>query len=253
MPTPFDLDAFDLGDAETLRQLVERIPDMAALRFEEDELLVEQGEASLHGYLVLKGAIAIEQARTKEEAPTPVAFLDATPERPCFVGEMAHLGGGPRSARARATFPTFALRVPPEGFDAIVSELPEMTRILCRQLAERLREANRALQELSSLLHVEGERRQLEAGEVLVQAGAPADRLFQLVFGEVEAEGGPVSRIGDFLDPEPYLCGGTHPATLRASEPCFLVAIPAQSREGLVRRHPELVLELLASRPIGPR
>ena len=247
MPTHFDLDDLDLDANEEVRRLVAAVPGIQALRFDEGEILAEQGATDPHGFLVLRGAMVVEQSKGEGTPPSMLAQLDAAGDRPCFVGEMAHLGGGPRSASVRATFPTFALRIPPEGFDVITEELPGLTRVLCRQLSERLREANASLQEAAGLVALDCHQVQVDAGEVIVSAGQPATELFQLVLGAAQTEeGAPVEAVCEFLDPGSFLTGAAYPRTLLASEPCFLVAIAAQSREALLRRHPELALALLA-------
>ena len=92
----------------------------------------------------------------------------------------------------------------------------------------------------------------VQPGEVIFEAGAKAEAVFQVAMGTVRVEAAAGSRLlrpedlpGGFLGLEPYLRGGNHGATARAEETCFLAVIGADRREAFLRTHPALAFQAL--------
>lgn len=255
MPEACDLALLALPEASELRRLCTRCPDIEALRFREGECFIREGEEDRDVYLVLDGAFVVEKAPAEPGGrPAMLAGVSCEPGAPVFVGEMAYLGTGLRSASVRSSGSSHALRLRGEHVDAILEGFPGLTRALCRQFAERLRETSGALRELQGRFDLGARPRMASAGDCLFRAGEPAGELFQLVAGELELEGPSGSRTvtpealpGGFLEPGPFLAGGPQACTVSVRTQAFLFAVPAARREAFLRCHPEVALALLAA------
>ncbi|KAF0123081.1 MAG: cyclic nucleotide-binding domain-containing protein [bacterium] len=67
-----------------------------------------------------------------------------------FFGEMAILTDGPRSATAEVTEDSEILVINPETFEALIQANSDIAMKILRELAERLKEANRQIEVLLS-------------------------------------------------------------------------------------------------------
>ena len=226
MPRRFSLDEFDQSVSAEIRSLLDRC-EAEPYVFGEEEYLVREHEVSNHCYLVLKGAWTVEKGNNESlQGPLALAIVNNEGEEPCFVGEMAHFGGGARSASLRCSGPTYVLDVPSGAVDTIMQDYPGLTQILCKQLASRLQEANEALTHGSEQLAMDVKQLDVAAGEVVVRAGEPADVLYQLLVGSLIVEGAerpmkPRELPMKFIDPEPYFADGCHQQTYwRAQMSC---------------------------------
>ena len=253
MPDLLDPAALDLASDPEVGPLLAACPDIAVLRFRDGELLVVEGENSQDLFIVRKGSLVVEKA-LPDGTLRPLAQLQCSVDAPCIIGEMAYFGALRRTATVRAVGACQALHLKPTHLDAIMAGFPGLTRILCRQFTSRLKESNEELRDLKARFDLAAERRMVQAGEPIYQAGAPAEALFQLVMGSVWlGEGGAAVRFrsedlpGGFLGLEAFLRGTTHPATVTAAESCFLAVISADRREAFVRSQPNLVLQILGS------
>ena len=187
------------------------------------------------------------------QRPLALAIVNNEGEEPCFVGEMAHFGGGARSASLRCSGPTYVLDVPSGAVDTIMQDYPGLTQILCKQLASRLQEANEALTHGSEQLAMDVKQLDVAAGEVVVRAGEPADVLYQLLVGSLIVEGAerpmkPRELPMKFIDPEPYFADGCHQQTILARTNVMLVGIQKSSRLAAIRNYPELMMRLTHQR-----
>lgn len=149
MPVPFDLAGLGIGDDSEYLKLLERCPDIRLARYDDGEYLTREGDSTREIFIILKGACVVEvnTVRRGGRAPNALATVLSDLRNPSFVGEMAYLGGGFRSASVRASGGTFAFVLKPAHLDILMAEFPLFTRILCRQFAARLAEANGALRE----------------------------------------------------------------------------------------------------------
>jgi CRP-like cAMP-binding protein len=249
MPDLLDPATLDLASDPELGPLLAACPDIALLRFRDGELLVVEGEDSQDLFIVRKGSLVVEKA-LPDGTMRPLAQLECGPAEPCIIGEMAYFGAMHRTATVRAVGSCQALHLKPAHLDAIMAGFPGLTRILCRQFTARLKEANEELRDLRARFHLTPERRMVQSGDLIFEAGSKADAVFQLVMGRVrllEATGSclvrPEDLPGGFLGLEPYLRNRLHTAT--AEEPCFLVVIPSSSRQPFLRAYPDLALKVL--------
>jgi CRP-like cAMP-binding protein len=256
MPEPFDFASLGLGAADEVPRLLGRCPDIEPLAYREGEYLIREDEASQDIFIVLQGALAVERApAVPGGAPAMLACILAEPGAPAIVGEMAYLGAMRRSASVRSSGLSRALRLRPAHIEQVLEGFPELTRMICRQFSNRLRETDRSLHELQARFALNPTRRMAQAEERLFAASDPATTLYQLMAGTVRLERNGETRVlaadqlpMGLLELEPFLRGGVHAAAATVEGMAFLAEIPAGDREAVVRCFPELVLGILAGR-----
>src|SRR5690606_34259686 len=107
--------------------------------FEPGSLLLEEGVPGECVLLVLEGRAVV----SKRLAPGGEEVTLAVRGPGDWVGEMALLDEGPRSASVRAHGPVLALEVPRGAFLGAVGSVPEAALDLLRVLSQRLRASDR--------------------------------------------------------------------------------------------------------------
>ena len=167
----------------------------------------------------------------------------------CFVGEKAYLGGGFRTASVRSSGKTYTLSLKPEYLDVIINEFPAFTSILCRQFTSRLTKANRLLKEANENLFMESKLIIKQPGEIVTKMGEKAETLYQLVDGVLVGEekketNHPANTLLGFVDPGPFFRDGEYGTTVKAKTVVYLTAISKNSKLGVIRNFPELILKL---------
>ncbi|MCC6144172.1 MAG: hypothetical protein IT368_10245 [Candidatus Hydrogenedentes bacterium] len=251
MPAPFELAEIAVPEGTEVAAFLEAYPDLACMRFGDDEFLVRQGDDTDNAtYLLLRGSCLVEYGIAEVRQPGhELAILSAEPDRPLFVGEMSYLGTGIRCASVRSTMNTYAVRLKPDHMDQIIERYPGLTRQLCRQFAERLQESLRQLQRFREEQALEATQVYLKSGDVLVEAGTPAETVYQLVVGVLVGSAGESIRVRPGVLPlvglGPYLRGGSYPETITCQTGCILVAIGSGARLAVIRNFPDQVLGLL--------
>jgi CRP/FNR family transcriptional regulator, cyclic AMP receptor protein len=112
----------------------------------EGTVLIREGADGQQAYVILEGWAAVTVHGE------PVAALGPGQ----FVGEMAMLDRGPRSATVVAKTTMRLLSIGPEAFESFTGQ-PDITRSIARSLSERLRrqEAGQASNESSAQLKEE--------------------------------------------------------------------------------------------------
>lgn len=256
MPDPFNLDSIELPAESEIHALLKACPDIESLRFANDEFLIHGSDTAQDIFLLLRGHCLVEQPDAPRER-TPgneLAVIQAEPDGPVFLGEMAYLGETQRSASVRSVMATHTLRLKPTHLDTIMDHFPGFTRVLCRQFARRLGEANTFIKRYQKNNAMDVEQRFLNPGEVLVEAGATADHLFQLVDGIMVEKGDPevTIRASDegptFIGTRPFFQGGTHTSRIVAKTPAIVVALGKSREAAIIRNFPELALGLIRER-----
>ena len=255
MPSQFELIDLNLPKNSVYHKVLERCPDIGRFRFQDGEYLIREGEMSNEIFLMLLGECAVEQPQEGVcgDAPHTLAVVAAhDPSAPAFLGEMAYLGGGFRSASVRSKGYTYALCLKPEHLGVLIEEFPVLTRILCRQFSVRLRKTSEALKEYHALFSMRTTPVVKQPGELVFSKGEPAETLFRLLDGtlarEVEGAWETVPASGLFLgfvDPLPFFAETEYGLTVKAETEAKLVAIGRDSRLALMRQAPELVLRSL--------
>ncbi len=265
MPEPFDLNTIPFPEGSELPEFIAACPDASALRFANDEYLIRAEEAGLDIFLLIRGSCLVEHPAAEGASGAELAVVEASPDAPVFVGEMAYFrapGGaasfsaGYRTASVRSAMSCWALRLAPRHLDLIIERFPGMTRVLCRQFTHRLRETNEMLRHFQEKMRAPFDQRFLQPGDTLFEAGRPAKHLFQLVHGAVREQSHGVSREIDaspdpahpvFLGARAYFTGGNYEATVAAASGAILLVFGPEAKAAVVRNHPGLLLSLLTS------
>ncbi len=253
MPEPIDIDSIELPEDSEIHELLRVCPDIEGVRFANDEFVVHGEDTAMDIFLIIRGNCLVEQPDApRERTPgSELAVILVEPDAPVFIGEMAYLGGGYRTASVRSVMATVALRLQPRHLDTIMVKLPGITGILCRQFSQRLGEANNFIKAYQEKNVMDMVQRFVGPGEVIVNAGDTADTLFQIVDGRlIETEGGedvfqPEGDWRDFVHPMPFFQGGKHPATVVVKEPSVILGFSGSCRDAIVRNFPELAVRLL--------
>jgi CRP-like cAMP-binding protein len=203
--------------------------------------MIKEGERSRDILVVTEGGLVVER---EGNPPAVLAQMTGSTDSPLFLGEMAYFGEEPRSASVRCVGACLALRLTPDHVDMVLDGFPGLTRIICRQFTQRLREASQALAALRSGMDLGDARRMLEDGEALFRAGEPAQRLYQLVVGRLRIEA-PEDLPGGFIELGPWLTAGNHSVSAFADGSAFLAELDRSRRPAFLRRFPEITLALL--------
>lgn len=263
MPEPYELKDIKIPEGSEFHQLIERWPDISKTRFTDGEYLIREGEECMDVFLVLCGSFVVEHAGSDPQLRprNALAVVTCTPGAPQFVGEMAYLGQGRRTASVRAAMAVYTLCLKPDHLDVIIGEFPLLTRVLCQEFTRRLKETTAALSDLQERLRMEAEQFIAQPGQIIFERGRKADKLFQLVDGAVlriESGQSRSLRADDlpmgFLDPGPFFGDGAYAATVKAESVAILVAISRKSKLAAARHFPELLVDayVAAVRPNPP-
>ena len=255
MSQSYDVGTLGLDDSLEVLRLLAEYPEIEARSFADGEYLLREGENSQEIFIVLKGALVVEQAAAEGGGgPVLLACVLAEPETIALVGEMAYLGALRRTASVKSSGRTHTLGLAPRHIDAILEGYPKLTRVICHQFSRRLQETDQALRSLQGRFLLSPIQRMGDRGEILFRQGEPAGSLYQLLAGSIRLEGPEGSRTvtpaelpQGFLEPAAYLAGLAHGVTATVEDMAFLAMVPAANREAWVRCFPELVLELLVA------
>ena len=258
MPQPFELSELNIPTHSESHRLRERCPDITLLRFADGETIIQKGEIARDVFILLRGGCSIEQpgeGSAKQNANGLAVVVTEGVAIPAFVGEMAYLGDGLRTASARCTEETYAMCLKPEQFNILIEEFPLFTRVLCKQFATRLKDTNERLKEHQSLLALELNHVTLNPGDIVFSEGDPADTLYQLVEGRIsrEASSGSAPILSShlylgFLDAWAYFMDAPHEITVKATSEVTLRAISKRSKLAVIRNMPQLALNCLSPR-----
>jgi CRP-like cAMP-binding protein len=119
-------------------QTIVRFPRLAPYRFEvpADVTLFRQGSIADAALLLEKGRVELSIMVHGAQA-----ILEILGEGE-FLGEMALLDGGPRSATARTLETCVVKVIPADQFHAHIASLDSMTRAILIKLSQRVRAGN---------------------------------------------------------------------------------------------------------------
>ena len=121
MPQTYTIDPMQLEDDSEVVRLLAQFPEIQPISFGDGEQLVREDEPSQEIFIVLRGALVVEQASVAEgSAPAMLACITAAPDAIAILGEMAYLGAQPRAASIRSVGRTHTLRLEPRHIDGIL-------------------------------------------------------------------------------------------------------------------------------------
>ena len=222
-------------------------------RFEEGQLVFEQGEKADAFYVICGGKVRV--FRTDEGERKDLATLDEG----SFFGEMALLSEAPRSASVEAgAEDTQVLVISAEILKELSASYPVVSSALKKFCRQRM---------LSNLMNQapifapfnRNDRRELvqkfrardvNKGDVLVKEGTSSDGLYVVLSGEVEVEakGHRIATLkeGQVFGEMSLLMRNPASATVRALRHTSLLRLPKHDFDSLILSHPQ-VLEHVAT------
>lgn len=114
------------------------------MNYSEGQELCHQGDPGDAMYVILGGVadVLIDSAT----GPIPVAEL----KKNNFFGETAILCDSPRNATIKAREPLSTLKISKETFYRMIAEVPQMAIEMMRELAHRVDDTNKKLQEATA-------------------------------------------------------------------------------------------------------
>nr|MBI3613835.1 cyclic nucleotide-binding domain-containing protein [Nitrospirota bacterium] len=240
-------------DQPTLRRLGD---ELEPVRLSAGEVLFRRGDPADSLYLVTDGCLQVvfERADDTEQVLGQIAAGGC-------LGEIALLANQPRSATVRAVQPSDLLRLTKAGFDRFLAQHPDIKQQLECLATSRQSGQSLALMDLfrgldrSALDQViqESVWLRLPGGDTLFRQGDPADCLYTVVSGRLEAiiqdEGGsdpvvrPIGR-GTCVGEMALLTDAPRSATVRAVRDSELIRLPKAAFDRLLQAHPQAAVEL---------
>jgi CRP-like cAMP-binding protein len=151
------------------------------------EHVIRQGEPGEEAFVLARGEL--EVVREGKQAEVVLARLGAG----AVIGEMALLSRAPRAANVRTVRPSIVLKVSREELDSLAASDAELAHTLaafCRQrMIDNLLRTSSLLRAVSAKerlpLIEQFEIQTHEAGEVLIEQGAPTAGMYLIASGEV--------------------------------------------------------------------
>jgi CRP-like cAMP-binding protein len=200
-------------------------------------------------YVICEGSVRVFRDEGKD-----LAVLGSG----AFFGEMALLSGAPRMATVESTSDeTLLLEVPAPVLAGLSRRYPQVARALKKFCRDRLLTN---VMSTSALFQPFGRKdrrilverfraRDVKRNDVIVREGEPAEGLYVVLSGEVEAsKGGQVlSRLreGEFFGEISLLLKTPATATVMATRRTSLLRLPREDFDSLILTHPQ-VLELVS-------
>ena len=128
---------------------LKRIADIAQEKvYEASKVIFHENEMGDVLYIIKKGSVQIYKVLGSGQEKTLAVLHEQA-----FFGEMSILDDAPRSASARAMEDSTVLAVDKESFKEVVNEYPEIAFEIFKVFSQRLREANKEIQNLSEQAH----------------------------------------------------------------------------------------------------
>lgn len=251
MSEAFKLAELELARRSEIYRFFKQCPDIAFIRFFDGEVIVQEGDTANDIYLILMGSYIVEKSHENPASTKPavLAMVNSDLNNPSFVGEMAYFGACSRTATVRSSMCTHACRLKPWHLDVILDHFPVLTRVICRQFTDRLKNTSEQLRVYQEQRAMKAEQVFKNAGDTVLKKGEKAEILYQLVLGRLKNEETgevilPESTAAGFIEAGAYFRGGVYSSSLTALDHSLLVAIDSGSKLAAIRNFPELILKL---------
>ena len=128
---------------------LKRIADIAQEKvYEAGKMIFHENEMGDVLYIIKKGSVQIFKVLGSGQEKTLAVLHEQA-----FFGEMSILDNSPRSASAKAMEDSTLLAVDKDSFKEVVNEYPEIAFEIFKVFSQRLREANKEIQNLSEQAH----------------------------------------------------------------------------------------------------
>lgn len=216
--------------------------------FPKDREIFRQGAPGDALYVVAEGTVGVVDEGPPRRGITKLKEGD-------FFGEIALLSECPRSATVVALEDVELIRIDRQVMKELIGRDPEVLRVLLRffrdRSVERLLSSNPLFTVLSArdreALRPRFRFLEVDAGATLIAEGRPADGLLVLLAGSAEAvrrQGDQEVRIGtlgtgDVAGEMSILTESPAVATVRTTEKCFAIELPAAAFLKIVKSRPK--------------
>jgi CRP-like cAMP-binding protein len=248
-PPPLRLPAVPLLselDERSLRQLIERV---AVRHYSPKDRIISEGAPGESLYVLAEGEVVV-----LHERPTRIEINHLT--EGAFFGEIALLTHLPRSATVEAVTRVTALELSREVMADLINEHPTVLKVLLRFFRDRL---------ISSLLETSEiftpftptQRRELvsrftflecDPGLLLICEGAPADGLYILLCGTLEARRGrePIAELsaGSVVGERSLLSGAPETTSIVGRTRCWALKLDRSAFLEMIMTHPHILAYL---------
>lgn len=219
--------------------------------------LVKQGQPADTLFVVVSGELAV-LVKSGDEVDEVARMGPGD-----IIGEIALVAGGTRTSTVRATATSRVVSLTKDGLERLVGRRPDIGDLLAEGSVRRLRQErlNRYLGLAFPNIDDEPLRRLSEgvvwrtipSGDLLFEAGDPADDCYVVVSGRLRVtttglteqvvEVGPGSLVGEGA----LASAGRRSATVRALRDADVAVLPRTRLVDVARSHPRAVLDLVAS------
>ncbi len=258
IPQPIDsVPLFQRLSAEERQLITTRLKRRQAAS---GELITTEGKAAEVMFIIIAGWVKIEGGAV--DHPVTLANLGAG----SLLGEVDMLLGRPYSMTARAAANTHLLTLSRTDLEEVINERPSIGLKFSASIGLRLpfledylvHHRLRHIELLSALapddlraIAQQLEFRTFERGDILIEAGAPADATFLVEEGQVrvmtqatDGESFEDLSAGALFGHTAMLTGKPYPSTVRAISEVTVWVLTRSAYQSLIRQHPAIKLAL---------
>lgn len=259
IPQPIDsVPLFQRLSAEERQLITTRLKRRQAAS---GELITTEGKSAEVMFIIIAGWVKLESSSSDHPAVT-LANLGAG----SLLGEVDMLLGRPYSMTARAAANTHLLTLSRTDLEEVINECPSIGLKFSASIGIRLsfledylvRHRLRHIELLSALapddlraIAQQLEFRTFERGDIIIEAGAPADAIFLVEEGQVrimtqatDGESFEDLSAGALFGHTAMLTGKPYPSTVRTISEVTVWVLTRSAYQSLIRQHPAIKLAL---------
>jgi CRP-like cAMP-binding protein len=246
---------FSQLDESALRQLIERV---AVRHYAPGERIIAEGELGESLYVLAEGEVLVVHERPQRVEVRRLI-------EGAFFGEIALLTHLPRSATVEAIGPVTVLELSREVMADLINEHPRVLKVMLRFFRDRLISTLLETSEIFAPFAPDARRELLsrftflecEPGLALIHEGEPADGLYILLCGKLEArrDGAATGELdaGSVIGERSLLGGGPEEASVVGRTKCWALKLDQTAFREIIMTHPHILAYLseLESREPG--